>query len=68
MPAREQADEHPLDQPVLPDDHALDLEHHAFEQLAVVRGGGRGLGYRSPSARSRLRAVTVLEQPHVHTV
>ena len=38
VPAGEQADEHPLDQPVLPDDHPLDLEDGALEALAF---GGR---------------------------
>jgi hypothetical protein len=68
VPAREQADEHPLDQPVLPDDHALDLEHHTFEQLAVVRGGGHGWGHRSPSGHSDGHALALTEQPRPHTV
>ena len=68
VPAREQADEHPLDQPVLPDDHALDLEHHTFEQLAVVRGGGHGWGHRSPSGHSGGHALALTEQPRPHTV
>ena len=38
VPAGEQADQHPLDQPVLPDDHLLDLEDGALEALTF---GGR---------------------------
>ena len=68
VPAGEQADEHPLDQPVLPDDHPLDLEHRAFEQLAVVRGGGHGWGHRSPSGHSGEHALALTEQPRPHTV
>ena len=39
VPAREQRDEHPLDHPVLPDDHPLDLEQGPFEQGRVLRRG-----------------------------
>ena len=54
MPPREQPDQHALDQPVLADDHALDLEHGAFELLGVVGGGARpGVG---SAFQIRLRA------------
>jgi hypothetical protein len=43
----QQTDQHPLDEPVLPDDHPFDLEHGAFEQLRVMGRGSRpGLGFR----------------------
>ena len=38
VPAGEQADQHPLDEPVLPDDDLLDLEDGALEALTF---GGR---------------------------
>ncbi len=36
MPAREHTDQHPLDQQVLADDHALDLVDGPFEETDVV--------------------------------
>ena len=58
----QQADEHPLDQPVLPDDHPLDLEHDAFEQLAVVRRCGRGFAHPTSSLKlvGRIRGTAVV--------
>ncbi|GAB3884196.1 hypothetical protein GCM10029964_044840 [Kibdelosporangium lantanae] len=47
MPLGQQPHEHPLDQPVLPDDHALDLEDGPFEQLRVM-GGRAGAGFDLP--------------------
>ena len=43
MPARQQADQHPLDEPVLADDHLLDLEDGAFELLALRGRAGDGI-------------------------
>ncbi len=43
----QQPDQHPLDQPVLPDDHPLDLEDSAFQQRGV---GGRGVLHRRSGA------------------
>ena len=49
--AGQQRDEHPLDHPVLTDDHAFDLEHRAFEQRRVLRRRR----HRDTSGRSGLR-------------
>ena len=35
---RQQADQHPLDEALLADDHPLDLEHHPLERRRVSRG------------------------------
>jgi hypothetical protein len=35
--------EHPLDHPVLPDDHLLDFEEGAFQERRVLRRGRQGL-------------------------
>ena len=43
VPAGQQPDEHPLDQPVLTDDHPLDLEDDALEALALMGRAGHGL-------------------------
>ncbi len=58
----EQADEHPLDQQVLADDDALDLEDRAFKsvhlglQVPGVRGRRRStVGVRGKSLRRALR-------------
>jgi hypothetical protein len=40
MPAGQQADEHPLDQPILPHDHPLNLENRPFDQLGVPGWSG----------------------------
>ena len=44
----QQADQHPLDQPVLADDHPLDLEDRAFQQGGVA---GRAVLHRRSPAR-----------------
>jgi hypothetical protein len=41
--ARQQRHEHPLDHPVLAHDHALDLEHRAFQQGRVLGGRARAV-------------------------
>ena len=64
----QQPDEHPLDQPVLPDDDPLDLEHRAFEQRrrpGPARPAARrtaGAGYRRPG---RCRPVGPVAGPEV---
>ena len=46
--AREEGDDHPLEQGVLADDHALDLEQHLFERRVecglLAHGSSRHLG------------------------
>ena len=46
VPAGEQAGDQPLDEPVLPDDHPLDLEHHPFERGGICGGGVHRLRVR----------------------
>ena len=65
MPARQQADHHPLDQALLADDDPLDLEHHPLERAGVGRGRrGRRVGRASrgvlPDGRRRSRYGTRL--------
>ena len=43
MTAGEQPDQHPLDQPVLTDDHALDLEDGALQHFALAGGARHAL-------------------------
>ena len=45
MTLGEQADDHPLDEPLLADDDPLDLEHHPFECGRVGRRGLDLLGF-----------------------
>ena len=51
VPAREQADEHPLEHRVLSRDHALDLEEGLLEQLALLLGRLVSLTARAPCSR-----------------
>ena len=44
MPLGEQPHQHPLYEPVLTDDHPLDLEDRAFQQLGIPRRGGTAPG------------------------
>jgi len=53
VPLGQQADQHPLDQPVLSDDHPLDLEHRALEQLALAGRAGRTVVGRRTGRPSR---------------
>jgi len=46
------ANQHPLDQPVLSDDHPLDLEHRALEQLALAGRAGRTVVGRRTADRA----------------
>jgi hypothetical protein len=54
--AGQEADEHPLDQPVLTDDHALDLEDDALEALPFARRARDGL-LHAHAAHPTVRAV-----------
>ena len=53
VPPGQQADEHPLDQPVLPDDHPLDLEDRPLDELRIPGWGGQSAGMGGPAGRWR---------------
>jgi len=51
--ASQQADQHPLDQPILTYDHPLDLEDRPLDELRIPGWGGQSAGMGGPAGRWR---------------
>ena len=71
VPLGQQADQHPLDQPVLPDDHPLDLEDRALQQRRVAgrrvhRLAEPGHAATGPAGRRRGHALCAQSSALIH--